>query len=167
MVQRAHIIASEQLVYLSDCSIDGLIVSEHWMHFAELITLRHPIPPPTKLASAQGGRGSQTRNCIGVTLCTSSSPSSTSSNSSTCTSSCIVLHCRLPCNFPAPTCNSPLVGSYENWKTEYQLLDQNACYLKAKTKWQNSLEVDTLYYSWWGMTCHVGWWILIFVWVSH
>ena len=112
----------------------GLIVSEHWMHFAELITLRHPIPPPTKLASAQGGRGSQTRNCIGVTLCTSSSPSSTSSNSSTCTSSCIVLHCRLPCNFPAPTCNLPLVGSYENWKTEYQLLDQNACYLKAKTK---------------------------------
>ena len=87
---RAHIIASEQLVYLSDCSIAcGLIVSEHWMHFAELITLRHPIPPPTKLASAQGGRGSQTRNCIGVTLCTSSSPSSNSSNSSTCTSSCI------------------------------------------------------------------------------
>ena len=33
------------------------------------------------------------------------------------------LHCPLPCNFPAPTCNLPLVGSYENWKTEYQLLD--------------------------------------------
>ena len=80
----------------------------------------------------------------------------------------LALHCPLPCNFPAPTCNLPLVGSYDNWKTEYQLLDQNACYLKAKTKWQNcSLAVDTLYYSWWGMTCHVGWWILIFVWVSH
>ena len=44
------------------------------------------------------------------------------------------LHSPLPCNFPAPTCNLPLVGSYENWKTEYQLLDQNACDLKAKTK---------------------------------
>ena len=45
---------------------------------------------PKKLASAQGGRGRQTRNCIGITLCTSTSPtSSTSSYSSTRTSSCI------------------------------------------------------------------------------
>ena len=38
-------------------------------------------------------------------------------------SAALALRCPLPCNFPAPTCNLPLVGSYENWKTEYQLLD--------------------------------------------
>ena len=47
---------------------------------------------PKKLASAQGGRGRQTRNCIGITLCACTIPSSNSSTSfysSTCTSSCI------------------------------------------------------------------------------